>query len=132
MRPNKRLTATGHHSWLLKLHPPESAPSTPDIEPLLAKAEAERGGIVSAQAHDRQHEFLLFFNEERAMLLHFSNERRGLESMEVWEGPCLVASFPNRPPPDSGRIEYCCPNGDFYCASGQYSIPRHEAFLVLR
>jgi hypothetical protein len=66
------------------------------------------------------------------MLLHFTDERGSLESMEVWEGPCLVAALPFRPSSDKKQVNYCCPNGDLYCASGEHAIPRWEAFLVLR
>ena len=118
--------------WFVNLHPPERAPYSADVESVMSRAEREDVGILSIQAQDRNREFLLFFNEERSMLLYFTGERSALESMEAWNGPCFVATLPNRPAPEVKRVNYCCPNGDFYCASADYAIPRKEAFVIVR
>jgi hypothetical protein len=86
-------------------------------------------GILFAKRAGRSGEFVLFYNDRRAMLLFFNN---GMDSIEAWEGPCLVAGFPHRPAWPEEPEEYRCGCGDCYFASGRHSIPRGEGFLLFQ
>jgi hypothetical protein len=118
--------------WILTLLPeglPGRGRESPDV--LQAAQERDRG-MLSAKHMDRSGEFVLFFNDQRAMLLFFNDDRGVVENVEVWEGPCLVAGFPNRPAWPDNAEEYCCGCGDCYFASGRHSIPRAEGFLLMQ